>query len=35
MAVGMLGLTLFMCIIAAIVSINKVTRIDPAMVFKG
>jgi putative ABC transport system permease protein len=35
MAVGMLGLTLLMCIIAAIVSINKVTRIDPAMVFKG
>jgi putative ABC transport system permease protein len=35
MGVGMLGLTLFMCIIAAIVSINKVTRIDPAMVFKG
>jgi ABC-type antimicrobial peptide transport system permease subunit len=24
-----------MCVIAAIVSINKVTRIDPAMVFKG
>jgi putative ABC transport system permease protein len=35
MGVGMLGLTLLMCIIAAIVSINKVTRIDPAMVFKG
>jgi putative ABC transport system permease protein len=35
MGVAMLGLTLFMCIIAAIVSINKVTRIDPAMVFKG
>jgi putative ABC transport system permease protein len=35
MGVGMLGLTLFMCIIAAIVSINKVTRVDPAMVFKG
>jgi len=35
MGVGMLGLTLVMCILAAIVSINKVTRIDPAMVFKG
>jgi putative ABC transport system permease protein len=35
MAVGMLGLTLAMCIGAALVSINKVTRLDPAMVFKG
>jgi putative ABC transport system permease protein len=35
MGVGMLGLTLVMCILAAIVSINKVIRIDPAMVFKG
>jgi putative ABC transport system permease protein len=35
MAVGMLGLTLAMCIGAAVVSINKVTRLDPAMVFKG
>jgi putative ABC transport system permease protein len=35
MGVGMLGLTLLMCVIAAVVSINKVTRIDPAMVFKG
>jgi putative ABC transport system permease protein len=35
MAVGMFFLTLFMCIGAALVSINKVTRIDPAMVFKG
>jgi putative ABC transport system permease protein len=35
MGVGMFGLTLLMCIIAAVVSINKVTRIDPAMVFKG
>jgi putative ABC transport system permease protein len=32
---AMLGLTLLMCVVAAIVSINKVTRIDPAMVFKG
>lgn len=35
MAVGMFFLTLGMCVGAALVSINKVTRIDPAMVFKG
>lgn len=35
MAFGMLWLTLAMCVSAAIVSINKVTRLDPAMVFKG
>lgn len=35
MAAGMLVLTLVMCVGAAIVSINKVTRLDPAMVFKG
>jgi len=35
MAVAMLGVTLLMCIGAAMVSINKVTRLDPAMVFKG
>jgi putative ABC transport system permease protein len=35
MAVGMFFLTLAMCIGAALVSINKVTNIDPAMVFKG
>jgi putative ABC transport system permease protein len=35
MAAGMLGLTLVMCVAAAVVSINKVTRLDPAMVFKG
>jgi putative ABC transport system permease protein len=34
-AVGMLGLTLAMCTVAALVSINKVTRLDPATVFKG
>jgi putative ABC transport system permease protein len=34
-AVGMLGLTLVMCTAAALVSINKVTRLDPATVFKG
>jgi len=35
MAVGMFFLTLLMCVGAALVSVNKVTRIDPAMVFKG
>jgi putative ABC transport system permease protein len=35
MAVGMFFVTLLMCAGAALVSINKVTRIDPAMVFKG
>lgn len=32
---GLFVLTLMMCIGASIVSIKKVTRIDPAMVFKG
>ena len=35
MAVGIFFLTLVMCVAAALVSINKVTSIDPAMVFKG
>jgi putative ABC transport system permease protein len=35
MAIGMFFLTLLMCVSAALVSINKVTRLDPAMVFKG
>jgi putative ABC transport system permease protein len=35
MGVGMFFLTMAMCIGAALVSISKVTRIDPAMVFKG
>jgi len=35
MAAGMFFVTLFMCVGAALVSINKVTHIDPAMVFKG
>jgi putative ABC transport system permease protein len=35
MTAGMLALAVGMCIAAALVSINKVTRIDPAMVFKG
>ena len=30
--IGLFGLTLAMCISAAMVSINKVTKIDPAMV---
>ncbi len=32
---GLFVLTLVMCVAAALVSINKATRIDPAMVFKG
>lgn len=35
LAVGLFALTMGMCIGASMVSINKVTRIDPAMVFKG
>ncbi len=35
MAIGMFFLTLFMCIGAGLVSINKVTQLDPTMVFKG
>jgi putative ABC transport system permease protein len=35
MAVGMLALTIVMCTGAALVSINTVTRLDPAMVFKS
>jgi ABC-type antimicrobial peptide transport system permease subunit len=31
----MLVLAVGMCVTAALVSINKVTRIDPAMVFRG
>jgi len=32
---GLFILTILMCVGASVVSINKVTRIDPAMVFKG
>lgn len=32
---GLFVLTILMCIGASVISINKVTRIDPAMVFKG
>jgi putative ABC transport system permease protein len=35
MVVGMLGVTIGMCVVAALVSIKKVTRLDPALVFKG
>lgn len=35
LVIGLLGSTLLMCISASVVPINKVTRIDPAMVFKG
>jgi putative ABC transport system permease protein len=35
LASGLFLLTLVMCLAASVVSINKVTRIDPAMVFKG
>lgn len=35
MKIGMLFLAVLMCITAALVSINKVTRLDPATVFKG
>src|SRR6516164_499937 len=35
MKIGMLLLAVFMCITAALVSINKVTRLDPAMVLRG
>lgn len=35
MKIGTLFLSVLMCIAAAMVSINKVTKLDPAMVFKG
>jgi len=35
MTIGMFFLAIFMCVAAALVSISKVTRLDPAMVFKG
>src|SRR5215469_14701248 len=35
MAALIFGLTLMMCGIAAVVSINKVTKLDPAMVFRN
>jgi putative ABC transport system permease protein len=35
MKVGMLVLSIVMCVSAALVSINKLTKLDPAMVFRG
>jgi putative ABC transport system permease protein len=35
LAAALFVLTVVMCVSAALVSINKVTRLDPAMVFKG
>jgi putative ABC transport system permease protein len=35
MVAGMLALTIAMCVMAALVSINKITKLDPAVVFKG
>ena len=35
LGVGMFFVTVLMCAGAAVVSIRKVTRLDPAMVFKG
>jgi putative ABC transport system permease protein len=35
MAIGIFFLTVLMCVSAALVSINQVTHLDPAIVFKG
>ena len=35
MKLGMFVLSIVMCVAAAMVSINKVTKLDPAMVFRG
>jgi putative ABC transport system permease protein len=35
LTVALFGITVGMCVLASIVSINKVTRLDPAIVFKG
>jgi len=32
---ALFAITVGMCVLASIVSINKVTRLDPAIVFKG
>ena len=34
-AVAVLGITIAMCVSSAIFAIQKVTRVDPAIVFKG
>jgi len=33
--IGLFFLTIFMCVSAAMLSIKKITNLDPAMVFKG
>lgn len=35
LTLALFGITVGMCVLASIVSINKVTRLDPAIVFKG
>ena len=35
MVIGTLVLAILMCMLAAMISIRKATRIDPAMVFRG
>jgi putative ABC transport system permease protein len=35
LAIGLFAVTLGMCVGASLISINKVTRLDPVMVFKG
>ena len=34
-AAGVLGLTIFMCVGSALFAIQKITRVDPAIVFKS
>ncbi|HEY9644530.1 MAG TPA: ABC transporter permease, partial [Coleofasciculaceae cyanobacterium] len=34
-ATGILGITIFMCVGSALFAIQKVTRVDPAIVFKS
>jgi len=34
-AVGIFGITVFMCVGSALFAIQKVTRVDPAIVFKS
>jgi putative ABC transport system permease protein len=35
LALGLFAITLLMCLAASFVSINKVTKLDPALVFRG
>jgi ABC-type antimicrobial peptide transport system permease subunit len=32
---GIFGLTIFMCVSASIISIYKITKLDPALVFRS